>query len=159
MNIPRLRPTTEPAEASLGRGDRQSPAQSRSTAAAVRPAAAIASRISFGSGMGRFLPALPLGPFQADGDAHFIAQGLGELLRPYAELGAFDRQLGRKSGALGAWGKLGRSAADHFELDGLGGAVHGEVARHFVAVLDWLDAGALERDGGELLGVEEVRTA
>src|SRR5688572_14314665 len=98
-----------------------------------------------------------LDPFDADDDLHLFTDAAGHEGHP--ELAALDGEAGLPAGAVS---HLRLLLADLCDRDGdrLGHAAEREVAGDVelgVALLR--DRVALEREGGELLGVEEVRRA
>src|SRR5262249_46568434 len=89
-----------------------------------------------------------------DKDRRFVAQ-CADASFVEVVVASLDREFGRKPDLLHAANRVFLPTFED-KSNLLGGAVHREVARHFVAAVDRLNAGALESDRWELLRVEKV---
>src|SRR5271165_7171845 len=98
---------------------------------------------------------LLLGSFHADVDVYRVAEPFS---RPDAEVLALDRQTAVETGLLHTLHIEGLAAVER-EGDRFLSAVHAEIAGNFVAVLDRLNIGALERYERILFRVEEIGAA
>src|SRR5262249_5118958 len=95
-------------------------------------------------------------PLEADVNEDVVADHSDPAA--HAKLRALEDQLGRETRALHAF-QLDLLAAQERKRDRFGHAMEREVTLDLVAVLDRLDRGAREGDGGKVLDVEEVRGA